>query len=203
METGKYFESNHKKLQSIPDVDHQWAVAIDKCRDHVRFRLKKRTLYGAHTNERLGMNPLDYYLCYAYDAILSGNWEWKNKYSLSEQMVVIVESTLSTEVEKTKTTKAIQNKTVSGDDDDLFYKMEDVSTEVDMAHEILFETQVSVIEEEIKGDGDLEILWDCVKEGMKRADIAEFMEKTPKQFDKLRERFIMKIKNSSFFEFEQ
>lgn len=201
METGKHFESNLKKLQSIPDIDYQWAVAIDKCWEHIRFRLKKKTLYGAHTEERLGMDPFDYYLDYAYVAILSGNWEWKNKYSLSEQMITIVESTLNTEVEKTKTAKARENKTVLVDID-LFYRMEDHSTEVDMTREILFEKQISVIEEAIKGDSDLEYFWECIKDGMKRADITEFMNKTPKQLDKVKERFISKIKNSPFFELD-
>ena len=202
METGKYFESNHKKLQSIPDIEHQWAAAIYKCREHIRLRLKKKTLYGAHTEERLGMDPFDYYLDYAYSAILSGNWEWKTKFSLSEQMITIVESTLNTEVEKTKTAKAKENKTVLVDVE-LFYNMEDCPTEVDMTREILFEKQISVIEDAIKGDSDLVFLWDCIKEGMKRVEIAELMEKTPKQFDKVRERLINKIKNSPFFELDQ
>jgi len=202
LETGKYFESNHKKLESISDIENQWAVAIFKCREHIRHRLKKKTLYGAHTEERLGMDPFDYYLDYAYSAILSGNWEWKNKYSLSEQMVVIVESTLSTEVEKTKTTKAKENKTVLVDDK-LFYNMEDRPTEVDMTREILYAKQISVIEDAIKEDSELEFFWDCIKESMKRVEIAELMEKTPKQLDKVRERLINKIKNSPFFELDQ
>ncbi len=41
-----------------------------------------------------------------------------------------------------------------------------------------------------------------IKEGMKRAQIATFMEVTLRQQDKLRENFIEKIKRSPYFELE-
>lgn len=204
METGKYFEKNHKRLDSVIDIEHQWAIALDKCREHIQIRLKRRTTYGAHTAERLGENPCDYYTSYAYEAILSGRWEWKDNHTLSEQLILVADSTISTEVEKMESKKE-KNNTVKLAYDDavtLFYDQDTLPDKIDMVKEILINKQISIIEETIKGNNDFENFWECVKDGMKRTEIATFMEKTPKQVDKVRERFIKKIKESPYFEME-
>jgi RNA binding exosome subunit len=64
----------------------------------------------------------------------------------------------------------------------------------------VFGKKISIIEEAIKGDENLEMFWECVKEGMKREAVADFMEKKPKQVDKLREKLISKIKSSPHFQ---
>lgn len=204
LEPGKYFEKNQKRLDSLPDIEREWAIALEKCRKHILFRIKKKTLYGAHTTQRLGELPEGYYLFYAYDAILSGRWDWKDRYTLSEQLIVIVDSTISTEVEKMDTIKEQENKikVINGDMDVLFYYHDEDNVEIEAAREILFAKQVSVVEELIKGDDDLEYFWEGIKEGMKRVDIAALMDKTPKQLDKVRERFIKKIRQSPYFEME-
>lgn len=204
METGKYFEVNRKRLDSISDIDRQWAVALYICTEHIRTRLKKRTTFGAHTEARLGVDPVDYYLNYAYDAILSGKWEWKESNTLSEQMIRIADSTISTEVDKIGTAKekAERIKVIYDDLDTLIYAQDPIPDELDMVRGIVIDNQIRVIEETIRGDDDLVNFWECVKEGMKRAEIIAFMEKTPKQIDKLRERFIKKIKMSPYFEMD-
>jgi hypothetical protein len=205
VEPGKYFEKNHKKLDSIPDIEQLWAAALDKCRDHIKLRLKRRVTFGAHTESRLGENPIDYYLSYAYKAILSGDWEWKDSHSLSEQMVLIADSTISTEVEKMDTKKAQENllKFTYDDPDTLFYHQDPLPDKFEMVKEILINKQISVLEEAISGDEELELFWECVKDGMKRAEIAAFMEKKPKQVDKLKERLIKKVTTSPYFEMEE
>lgn len=202
METGKHFIKNQKKLEALPDPEDQWAAALDKCREHIRIRLKRRTTFGAHTEARLGEDPYTYYISYAYDAILSGRWEWKDSHTLSEQMILIADSTISTEVEKVQTKKTDKKKVVYDDLATMFYEQDEQSGVPDMVREILINKQISTIEEVIKGDDDLEHFWECVKEGMKRTEIAAYMEITPKQQDKLRERFINKIKKSPYFEME-
>ena len=201
METGKHFIKNQKKLEALTDCVAQWAAALDKCREHIRVRLKRRTTFGAHTEARLGEDPYTYYISYAYDAILSGRWEWKDGHTLSEQMILIADSTISTEVEKVQTKKEGEKKVVYDDRETMFYE-QDIPGESDMVREIVINKQVSTIEETIQGDEDLEHFWECVKEGMKRTEIATYMEISPKQQDKLRERFINKIRKSPYFEME-
>ena len=204
METGIHFEPNQKRLAALEDRDQQWTAALVKCREHIRLRLKKRTTFGAHTAGRLGEDPVNYYVSYAYDAILSGDWEWKDEHTLSEQMIRIADSTISTEVEKMGTKKAATEKVkiVSTDTDELCYEQDPIEGEMDTVREIVINKQIAVIEEAIAGDEDLEFFWECVKEGKKPREIATLMEKTAKQLSKLREKFIKKIKTSPYFEME-
>lgn len=202
MERGKHIVKNHRKLDGLADAEHEWAVALEKCREHIRIRLKRRTTFGAHTEARLGEDPYTYYISYAYDAILSGRWEWKDGHSLSEQMILIADSTISTEVEKSQTKKPGEKKVVYDDLETMFYLQDTLPNEKDMVRDILIDKQISVIEELIKGDQKLEYFWECVKEGMKRPEIAVNMEITLKQQDKLRERFINTIRKSSYFEMD-
>lgn len=201
LETGKFFEKNHKRLDSLANNELEWALALKKCQKHIIYKIGKKTLYGAHTVARLGVDPIEYYINYAYDAILSGRWEWKESNSLSDQLILIADSTISTEVEKTKTGKATYEPHLVNLDL-TFYDLVDPSYQLDASKEVLFNAQIKVVEECIKGDEDLEIFWECTKDGMKRVDIAEFMEKTTKQVDKIREKFVKKIKASSYFQID-
>lgn len=198
MDTGKHYKKNNKRLEKVEEA--VWAAAIEKCRVHICMRINGRTKTGAHTDTRLGMDPFDYYVTYAYDALIFGTWEWKEEYSLSEQMIRIIESTISTEVDKVKTKKAAGNKVVSSDSSEFWFTTDLEETEPDMVKEILHNKKVSVIEESIKGNEDFESFWECVKDGMKAPQIAEFMEKTRKQVYKIQERFVKKIKESPYFE---
>lgn len=199
MKRRKYLELNLEKLESVSDTD--WIKALKKCRKHVAIRLQERTLFGAHTQERLGMDPVDYYLGYAYDAILNGDWEWKNGRTLGQQMVRIAENRIGKEVEKYKIEHNGQFAMPQEDIDKLFYAEIPQLGEPISTQEALFGKRISIIEEAVKGEGNLEIFWECVKEGMKRADIAKFMEMSPKQIDKIREKLVNKVKNSLQFQF--
>lgn len=200
MDIGKHISKNHRKLDALANQEYEWAVALEKCQEHIRIRLKRRTTFGAHTEARLGEDPYTYYISYAYDSILSGRWEWKDGHSLSEQMILIADSTISTEVEKSQTKKPGINKVMYDDLETMFYLQDFLPDESNMVTDILIDRQISIIEESIQGDEKLEYFWECVKEGMKRAEIAANMEITLKQQDKLRERFINTIRKSSYFE---
>jgi hypothetical protein len=201
--TGTHFIKNQTRLAGIVNYDDEWAAALEKCREHIRLRLKRRTTFGAHTESRLEEDPYTYYLSYAYNAILNGDWEWKEDHDLSQQMILVADSTISTEVEKVKVEgKKEKKKKVFDDLETMFYEKDEIPVEENMVREILINKQIETIEETIKGDEDLENFWECVKEGMKRAEIATFMEITPKQQDKIRERFIRAIRKSPYFEME-
>ena len=202
LEIGPYFEQNQNRLDSVSDIEYQWAEALDRCRTHIQLRLKKRTEFGAHTEARLGEEPIHYYTAFAYDAILSGRWEWKEAYTLSEQMCRIADSVISTEVEKVQSKSGqAAPKIVSYDDmETQLYEQDPLPAKFDAMDQLIIDQKIMAIENAIKGDVECEFFWDCVKEGMKRAEIAAVMEKSPKQLDKLREKFIKKIKGSPYFE---
>jgi hypothetical protein len=195
---GKYYEANQRRLEVVNDS--QWIRALEKCREHLRIKLKRRTTFGAHIEKRLGEGASDYYTQYAYTAIISGSWEWKEGRTLSQQMILIIDSAMSTEVEKTRTGK--EPTMLGGNFDEYFYSDDPVPDGIEFTKQILIDKQVSLLEEVVKGDEELEMYWECIKAGMKRSEIAEFLEITVKRQDKLREKLIGKVQKSPYFETE-
>jgi hypothetical protein len=202
LETGKYFDHNQKKLDSVSEG--QWAAALKKCRDHIILRLKKRTLFGAHTLARLGEEAEQYYTAYAFEAILAGTWQWKDEYTLSEQMVRIADSTISTEVEKMESKREKEKPVFVAYDDieTMIYEQDVPDAEISITDKVILEQKILFIEENIKGIEEFEYYWECIKEGMKPADIAAFMNIAHTQLYKLRDRFVRKIKSVPYFEIE-
>lgn len=91
-------------LNSITDIE--WMDVVDKLTTYVHFKLKGRTLFGAHSEKILGGNPVDYYVDEAIGKLFSLEWKWQfEKYSLLEQLQRVVGSMISTNVEKFKTKK--------------------------------------------------------------------------------------------------
>jgi len=188
MELGPYYDSNAKKTQLLTDDD--WRVAIKKCHDHVRWKLRQRTLYGAHAPQRLGKDPIDYYVEIAHEKILAGDWEWKDRFTISEQMIRVADSHISTEVEKSKAIKTESVK-ISYLENIEFYEVVD---DFDETEEQEFQNRFDAVEMAVMGDTELEQLWECIRAGYKRSEIAELMNLKPKQFDKLKERLVERVR---------
>jgi len=186
-----FYDTNANRIQSLTDDD--WRVAIKKCQEHVRWKLRQKTLYGAHAPQNLGTDPIDYYVGKAYEKIIEGHWEWKAQYTLSEQMIRVADSHISTEVEKTKTKKAESIKLTYTDEIDLYEIVDDF----DEGLEQEFQTRFDAVEKVATGDEELKQLWDCIKAGYKRSEIAELMDLTPKQFDKLKEKLVERVKKAT------
>jgi len=91
-------------LKAISDTE--WLDVIDKLTTYVHFKLKGRILFGAHSEQNLGVNPVEYYVDGAICKLFSLEWKWQfEKYSLLEQLKRIVGSMMSTNVEKFKAKK--------------------------------------------------------------------------------------------------
>lgn len=190
MVLGEYYKKNQNRIALVDEAN--WKVALKKCKEHIRWKLKQKTLSGAHSASRLGADPIEHYLGIAYEKILIGEWEWKKEYSLVEQMIRIIDSYISTEVEKKKTKKEESLKVEYIDIDKEFYDLVDPPDSVQ--EEALYAEKLQKIENAIKGDSQLELFLDSVKEGMKRADIAELLDLRPRQFDKVRERLLRRVR---------
>lgn len=200
MERGKHLTRNLKKLETV--TDNQWIKALKKCRVHVVIRLRKRTLFGAHTEERLGMDPVEYYVQFAYNAVLDGDWEWKDGRTLGQQLVRIADNRIGKEVQKYGTTPGDSFSMAGEEMDEIFYTDDPPFDTPTHVQEAVYSKKISVIEEAIQGDENLEMFWECIKDGMKREAIATFLEKKPKQIDKLREKLIAKVKSSPHFQLD-
>jgi len=197
LKRGKHFERNQRKLESV--TESQWVLALNKCRNHIRIRLHNRTLFGAHAEERLGMDPEDYYLSFAYDAVIYGHWEWKDGRTFGDQLVRIAENRIGKEVEKYNSESKEKFTIPTEEIDILVYAARVPSEESTIAQEAVYSKKVSIIEEAVDGDDDLQLFWECIKEGMKADAIAELLEMPPAYVYKLRDKLINKIKNSGYF----
>lgn len=191
MELGDYYKQNQKRIVSINETD--WKVALIKCKDHIKWKLRQKTLSGAHSSSRLGVDPVNHYLGISYEKILSGDWEWKEEYSLSEQMIRIADSYISTEVEKEKSKKGKSFQLMYRDIDKEFYDLVDPPTSSE--EEVLHISRLQQVEHAIQGDYQLELFMEAVKEGMKRSEIAVLLDISPRQLDKVRERLLRKVLN--------
>ena len=195
MELGEYYEQNLVRIASLDERD--WKIALKKCKDHIKWKLKQKTLSGAHSASRLGADAVDHYLGVSYEKILSGEWEWKAEFSLVEQMIRIADSYISAEVEKKKTKKEESCKIGYRDVELEFYDLvEPLDT---LEEEYIFAEKLKRIEDAIDGDPELELFMDAVKAGMKRAEVASMLDLQPRQLDKVRERLFRKVRiyNSS------
>jgi hypothetical protein len=191
MQLGSYYNTNQNRIATLNDAD--WRIALAKCKTHIRWKLKQKTLSGAHASSNLGADPVDYYLGFGYEKILSGEWEWKAQYSLAEQMIRIINSQISKEVEKTKSAKAASFKIVYMDIEEELYELIDSPSDADEAVE--YEKKLQSIEAAVKGDEHLELLLEALKEGMKRTAIADLLGMQPKQMDKLKEKLFRRIRS--------
>lgn len=194
MKVGQHYLPNQKKLSSV--TDEQWACVLAKCKRHIKLRIKQKMLFGAHTEKNLGEDPIHYYTAYAYEAIISGEWEWQDRFKLAEQMIRIINSRITTEVEKTKTTKASEFSITYKDIESELYHVGEAMNNLSIEELKKFASQVETVENAIKGDENLEFFWEGVKEGKKRSEIADLMDLKPKQLDKLKERFIRTVRNN-------
>lgn len=192
MSLGPYYHRNQEKLASITST--QWEDALARCIRYIELKLKRKTLYGAHTGSRLGAEAVDHYISLAYEKIISGEWDFKDNRDLAEQMMRIIGSAISKSVEQSKTEKAEASRVEYISIEDEFYEKEIDSGEQVEVYEKMYALMVEQVDDAVKDDIELAIIWDAIKEGKKRAEIAELLDKDPRQFDKLRDKLIKMVK---------
>lgn len=190
MELGKYYINNQNRFEELSNDDLR--VAFKKCKDHIKIRIKQKTLYGAHTEKNLGENPLDYYFNFAIEKLLSGAWEWKEGRNLSEQLIRIVNSQISKEVKKVKTDKHQKIVLEYEDIENTFYDLGEMPEETESV-EADYGYKLKLIEEAIVGDSELVDFFEAVRAEYKPAEIAELLGKTIKQLGKIKERLFRRV----------
>ena len=192
MELGKYYQRNQEKLALI--TSSQWEEALAKSIRYIEVKLRKKTLYGAHAGSRLGAEAVDHYVSLAYEKIISGEWEFKDNMDLAEQMIRIIGSYISKAVEHSKTDKAAALKFEYVPIEDVFYKREIDSGEGNAIYEKMYALMIEGVDEAAENDIELTVIWEAIKEGKTRSEIAALLDKDPRQFDKLREKLINMVK---------
>ncbi len=101
MSTSEQREQISQRLLQV--TEPEWKSILKKCYTHVGFRLGKKLKWGAHSEQRLGMPAHDFYTTNAISGLFSFKWYWKfEKFTLEKQLIRIIDSMISTEVEKYK-----------------------------------------------------------------------------------------------------
>jgi hypothetical protein len=193
MKLGPYYHRNQQKLALI--TSNQWEEALARSIRYIELKLRRKTLYGAHAGSRLGAEAVDHYVSFAYEKIISGEWDFKDDRDIAEQMIRIIGSTISKVIKHSKTEKAEAFKVEYVPIEDEFYEREIDSGEQNAIYEKMYELMVDAVDEAVEDDIELVIIWDAIKEGKTRSDIAALLDKDPRQFDKLRDKLIKTVKN--------
>lgn len=90
-----------EKLNSVSDKE--WGEIIDKLTVFLRFKLKGRVKYGAHSEENLGVDAINFYIEDAIQKLFEHKWDWKfEEYNIIEQLKRIISSSISENVRKEK-----------------------------------------------------------------------------------------------------
>lgn len=192
----KYFKQNNERIKDI--ASEEWIEAIHKCRSAVKNRIKGRTKYGAHSELTLGGKAEEVYTGKAIDLLLEGRWEFKKEFSLTDQLIRIVGSLISTNVEKQDNIrdKPLELSYIGENSNivDEFYNEELQFEELEVEEKKKLEKQFSIIENFAKTDSEYFEFFECVCEQLRPYEIAELMGKDVKSIYRLTETFKKKAR---------
>ena len=107
------------QLKRLYEVEpSEWWAALDALMQEIAYLLHGKlkedangrkylvggyTVYGAHSEKRLGGDPLYHYLDMVVEKLFDGSCEWKAENSLAEQLKKIANHVISNEAEKYRT----------------------------------------------------------------------------------------------------
>lgn len=187
-------------LSKLVEVsESEWLAAMAKCREHMKLKLKRKTLTGAHSTAVLSMPAPEYYLINAIQKLYEPDgWDWKfEKFTLSEQLIRIINSMISEQVRKYKVEKT-NNPAVQYTNDDEVFETEDQLTEEETKErEAIIDEFLGITEEAIKGDDNLETLYLHLMDNKSYSDVAKEMNMDIKKVYKLAEKLKEKVKKQA------
>jgi len=154
-----------EKLDSISD--EEWLAIFNKLTIYVKFKLKGRTRYGAHSDANLGIDAINFYIEDAIQKLFEHTWDWKfEEYSLLEQLKRVIGSTISENVRKENIKKNLKERNVYAgntleiiptDSEKLIWLAEEMNTSEDSTKETLEQFE-KILVECSKDEPDLELL---------------------------------------------
>lgn len=89
---------NGDRLDAV--TEKEWREALDELTAYLTWRLRGKTLKGAHSERVLGMPAFDYYQEEAVVKLIEGAWKWQERFTLGQQLVQIATNLITKQVEK-------------------------------------------------------------------------------------------------------
>lgn len=168
----KQTDKTLKKLSEISEKE--WLEVSKRCKKHISIRVGQKTLFGAHHHSNLKMSAFEYYFSTSVEKLYSGTWEWKfEKYSITEQLIRIIDSLISEEVRKYKVKKGTENTTVYIDDSSIGTLLMNLHSDEDFeAIEIHNKNLFDHISEAINDKFELQYILECIREGKSYDEIS-------------------------------
>lgn len=185
---GEWFEKNQERLQEVSKMDIRMAR---KClREYVIRKLRNNTLYGAHTVEWLGEEPIEYYSQTAWQKLCNGDWQWKENRSLIGQLCRIASCLIQMEVKKYKRAEARGETDVIHDFDMMFQVPDTMEADLDRKEEGFV-----MIMEAVQGKPELVAYVEAAFDGAaNNEDIAEKLNMDVEEVLRIERRVLYKIK---------
>lgn len=89
---------NGDRLDAV--TEKEWREALDELTAYLTWRLRGKTLKGAHSERVLGMPAFDYYQEEAVVKLIEGAWKWQERFTLGQQLVQIATNLITKQVER-------------------------------------------------------------------------------------------------------
>ena len=89
---------NKERLEGVSDME--WQEALDELTAYLKWRLRGRTKWGAHSEKVLEIPALDYYTEEAAVKLIEGHWRWQERYTLGQQLIEIASNLITKQTQK-------------------------------------------------------------------------------------------------------
>ncbi len=182
------------RLHQVTEAD--WINIMQASRRHIHRRIPvSQRHWGAHNEQRLGMAVFDYYFGEAVGKLYSGDWNWQfERFTLLEQLIRIIDSLISHQVEKYTTARA--NNVLFEYRESLLEAELMEETPPDSLEDESEVVQMQLLEEVAAQKPGWSELLSCLKQGLKPTAIAQHMNKEVRDIYKLTETLYAKARRA-------
>lgn len=187
-----FFKKREISRQLDAISESEWNAVFNRCKRFTKQKLYNKTQYGAHSETELGLPAIDYYVDNAIEKLINYDWEWQfEKYTLELQIIRIINSLISTQVESFKRKKQGE------DSESIVEYRDDIGFDLfDEVYDEEIDDLLNCIEKLASLDLELGIHWEGIKEGKKPREIAEIIDLPVKSIYKLNEKLVYQARTN-------
>ena len=172
-----------RKLDRVTDAE--WERAMKTLSDYITWKLRGRTLYGAHSEQELGQRAVSFYMREAYLKLAEYVWEWKEEHTLEEQLMRIASSLIQKREEKY--VRNAEHRTLRMDMDAIF------ASGLEPEEERLLDIAYEIAEAAVKGDAELERFLNAIEMCRSCDEICEYLSCDKATIYNLRRKLIRRL----------
>ena len=177
-----------KKLERVTDAE--WEKAMATLSDYITWKLRGRTLYGAHSEKELGQRAVSFYMREAYLKLAEYVWEWKEEHTLEEQLMRIASNLIQKREDKYRRNAG------------LGFKIQDSRLDIEAVipgglepeEERLLDVAYEKAEAAVKGDAELERFLEAIAACNSCKDMCEYLNCDISAIYNTKKKFVRRLK---------